>query len=153
MWIFTITDCDKNTFNRKFNSVELQCEIWLQTVLQKYYHVNSMNSFLDRSSLKIYWNAYDRKREWRLYKIKSKILEIKILKIRFRKWCFWLTKMWECKNMITTVCIEIYSFTKTHKAKEVCQIDQIKIDKNHEYWWIELRALLTDQIKVRAIEL
>ena len=152
MWIFIITDCSKSTLSREFNSVESQHEIWLQTVLQKHCHVSSMNSFSDRSDLKIYQNIYNKRREWRLYKIRSKTLKIKALKIRLRRWCFWLTKMWECENMTTTVCIEIYSFTRTCKAKRVCQIDQTKIGKNREYWWTGPGALLTDQIKVGAIE-
>ena len=152
MWIFIITDCDKSTLNREFNSVKSLCEIWLWTILSKCYLISNMNSFSNRSSLKIYQNTYDRKREWRLYKIRSKTLKIKALKIRFRRWCFWLTKIWECKNMTTTACIEIYSFTRTHKAKRVCQIDQAKIGENHEYWWTESEALLMSQIKVRVIE-
>ena len=152
MWIFTITDCDKSTLNREFNSVELQCKIWLWIVLLKHYHVSSMNSFSDRSDLKIYQNVYNKRREWRLYEIRLKTLEIKALKISLRRWCFWLTKMWECETMTTTACIEIYSFARTHKAKEMCQIVQANIDKNDKYWWTEPGALLTGQIKVRAIE-
>ncbi len=153
MWIFIITDCSKSTLNREFNSVEFQHEIWLWTVLLKHCHVSDMNSFSDRSDLKIYQNVYNKRREWRLYKIESKTLEIKALKIRFRRWCFWLTKMWECENMTTTACIEIYSFMRTHKAKGVCQVGQAKIGENRKYWWTGPRALLTGRIKVRAIEL
>ncbi len=153
MWIFTITDCSKSTLNREFNSVESQHEIWLWTVLLKYYHVSNMNNFSDRSDSKIYQNVYNKKREWKLYEIRSKTLKIKALKIRFRKWYFWLTKIWECENMITTVYIKIYSFMRTCKAKRVCQIDQTKIDENHKYWWTESEALLMSQIKVRVIEL
>ena len=134
MWIFTITGCDKSTLNREFNSVELQHEIWLWMILLKHCHISDMNSFSDRSGLKIYQNVYDRRREWRLYEIKSKTLEIKALKISLKRWCFWLTKMWECKNMTTMICIKIYSFMKTHKAKEVCQINQSSRPKH--YWWI-----------------
>ena len=142
MWILTITDCDKSTLNREFNSVEFQHKIWLWTVLLKHCHVSSMNSFSDRSGLKIYQNIYDRRKEWKLYKIRSKTL--KVLKISLRRWCFWLTKMWECKNMIIMICIKIYSFIRTCKAKEICQINQTKIDKNYEYWWTKSEALLTD---------
>ena len=152
MWIFTITDCNKSTLNREFNSVESQYDIWLWTVLLKHYHVSSMNSFSDRSDLKIYQNVYSKRREWRLYKIESKTLKIKALKIRLRRWCFWLTKMWECETMTTTVCIEIYSFMRTCKAKGVCQINQTNIDENGEYWWTGPGALLTSRIKVGAIE-
>ena len=133
MWIYTITDCDKNILNREFYSIESLFMIWLWIILQKLYHVNSMKSFSDRSGLKIYQNVYDKRREWRLYKIESKTLEIKALKIRLRRWYFWLTKIWECENMITTVCIKTYSFMRTCTAKRVCQINQTKIDKNHEY--------------------
>ena len=134
MWIFTIIDCDKNTLNREFNSIEFQCEIWLQTILQKHCYISSMNNFSDKLNLKIYQNIYNKKREWKLYNIKSKTLKIKALKISFRRWYFWLTKMWECKNMITTVCIKIYSFTRIHKAKKMCQINQSS--KSKHYWWI-----------------
>ena len=133
MWIFTITDCDKSILNREFNSVELQHKIWLWTILLKHYHVSNMNSFSDRSDLKIYQNVYDKRRKWRLYEIESKILEIKALKIRLRRWCFWLTKMWECENMTIIVCIEIYSFMRICKAKRMCQINQTKINENHKY--------------------
>ena len=132
MWIFTITDCDKSTLNREFNSIESQHEIWLQTILLKCCHISSMNSFSDRSDLKIYWNVYDKKKEWKLYEIESKTL--KVSKISFRRWCFWFTKMWECKNMTTTVCIKIYSFIRICKAKEMCQIDQSS--RPEFYWWV-----------------
>ena len=135
MLIFTITDCDKNILNKEFYSIELLLVIWLWMNLQKLCHVNSMKNFSDRSDLKIYQNIYDRRREWKLLKIRSKTLKIKALKISFRRWCFWLTKMWECKNMITTVCIRIYSFTRTHKAKKMCQISQSSRLKH--YWQIE----------------
>ena len=139
MWIFTITDFDKNTFSREFNSVESQYKIWLWMILQKHYHISSMNSFSDRSDSKIYQNIYSRRREWRLLKIRSKTLEIKALKTSPRRWCFWLTKMWECKNMTTMTCIEIYSFMRTHKAKGVCQIDQsscqIGQSSRPEFYW------------------
>ena len=153
MWIFIITNCDKSTLNREFNSIESLFIIWLWMILQKLCHINSMKSFSDRSDLKIYQNIYNRRRKWKLLKIRSKTLKIKASKISFRRWCFWLTKMWECKNMTTTACIEIYSFIRTRKAKKMCQIGQAKIDENHKYWWTEPGALLTDQIKVRVIEL
>ena len=132
MWIFTITDCGKSTHNKEFNSIESLSVIWLQTVLQKLCHINNTKSFSDRSGLKIYQNIYDRKREWKLLKIRSKTLKIKALKISSRRWCFWLTKMWECENMTTMICIEIYSFMRTHKAKEVCQIGQYS---RLEFYW------------------
>ena len=153
MWIFTITDCDKSTLNREFNSVGFQHKIWLWTALLKHCHVSSMNSFSDRSGSKIYWNIYDKMRKWRLYEIRSKTLKIKALKIRLRRWCFWLTKIWECENMTTTACIKIYSFMRTHKAKRMCQINQINIDENDKYWWTEFEALLMSWIKVKAIKL
>ena len=135
MWIFIITNCDKSTLNREFNSIESLFIIWLWMILQKLCHINSMKSFSDRSDLKIYWNVYSRRKKWKLLKIRSKTLKTKALKISFRKWCFWLTKMWECETMTTTVCIEIYSFMRTCKAKEVCQIDQSSRLKF--YWWVE----------------
>ena len=132
MWIYTITNCDKSILNKEFYLIEFLLIIWLWMNLQKLCHVNDMKNFSDRSDLKIYQNIYDRRREWRLLKIRSKTLEIKALKTSSRRWCFWLTKMWECEDMTTMACIEIYSFTRTRKAKGVCQIGQ---SSRPEFYW------------------
>jgi len=64
-----------------------------------------MKSSSGRSGLKIYWNVYSRRKDWRLLETRSKALEPGHLQISLRRWCFWSGMALKCGDLRKMVCI------------------------------------------------